>query len=521
MRISYLHKSHPAQARLDRNIKIGLIMTFGSHSIDSLSDLAPPKNKIIIASTATGDSADINESIKSAISGTNNKIVIAGPLPSFLHSCFETQGITDSSHRSDQSIYIKHNVAHCLMVPELINYTDRKAVEYDIDDEWSNSGFGIIKGFDPVYGLAASMSVPSQYSIADCIDLDYHHYALSAHIFIGSNSVLWINRSSMLFDLPENLIFENYINSFDPSGSLPCFPIVVEYPISTRALCTSRLDCDEAIDSATDIFDVYSSFKAPLSLALTSSLLTKDLSTNGLPERCLDRGGSLLLHSHTHPRYWGTFSFEIYKEAKTCLDLVYKYYDYICIGAVSPFHQTSIEAIHVLKGLGLKGLVGGLASLDDPFIYIRPGSCLPDSSFVLLNQQCMLHGDVIKNKQDAKMYAKKIIDYMSLGYSFGYLDHPISDRYNYGWNSLSIQAETHEEILSHLIDSDFLYVSENEAICRGVAKNMAANSIRFSGGEISILNGSEYNLSINFRGHRHSLPAVSEANLIYNKGHRI
>src|SRR5690606_27172436 len=103
--------------------------------------------------------------------------------------------------------------------------------------------------------------------------------------------------------------------------------------------------------------------------------------------------------------------------------------------AVSPFHQSPQYALEALCDVGYSGCIGGIIRNDPEFLLARGGELAGfPVGFIGHSQQCMLHGDCLLEAGDPlaiyKMAFDQALETRSL---FGYLDHPFSERYQYGW----------------------------------------------------------------------------------------
>jgi hypothetical protein len=135
--------------------------------------------------------------------------------------------------------------------------------------------------------------------------------------------------------------------------------------------------------------------------------------------------------------------------------------------AVSPFHQTPAYARAALVDAGYAGCIGGIIRDDPDFIMARGGT-VPGGpeDFVGHSQQCMLHGDPLLEGDDPIAVFKEAFEIARRGRAlFGYLDHPFSLRYQYGWPDEETRLEMHRRFTSHLLSHDrLLFLNENDAM---------------------------------------------------------
>jgi hypothetical protein len=120
--------------------------------------------------------------------------------------------------------------------------------------------------------------------------------------------------------------------------------------------------------------------------------------------------------------------------------------------AVSPFHQSPSYAMRGLADGGYQGCVGGIIRNDPEFLTARGGALAGvPAGFVGHSQQCMLHGECMLKEGDPLAIFKQAFD---LAYAtntlFGYLDHPFSERYAYGWPDEASRIEAHEQFIAYI-----------------------------------------------------------------------
>jgi hypothetical protein len=254
-------------------------------------------------------------------------------------------------------------------------------------------------------------------------------------------------------DHPDWALIEHFLADFG-ADHLPCQPLIEETPFGYDLALTMRLDCDEDIGSAHPLFKLYQQRGLPFSLAVMTGQEPQPGSQELLRE-VKESGGAILSHSATHAPNWGGSPEACVSElASSCawlneclpnLDLRY---------AVSPFHQSPSFLPQALKDQGLHGFIGGSIA-NDPETLVARGGILPNAvkNIVTHSQQCMLHGDCLGETGDPLDIPKKALAAASRGRSlFGFLDHPISPRYDYGWGGLDRQLSTHEAFLDHIAE---------------------------------------------------------------------
>ena len=341
----------------------------------------------------------------------------------------------------------------------------RPLQRFDFTDEWNNLGFGAIRADNSIWSVRQCVTVPEQTKIAD-ISIDSNEVSAYVALWdLPKSSLLWFNRSVGPADSQEWRLIEVFIANHR-SAALPCWPIISEVPYGYTTAVTMRLDCDEDVESARELWNTYQSLNVPFSLALHSSVLP-DSRHHQLPREILAHGGAVLSHTATHAPDWGGSYEAAFQEglvsAKSILDATGHSVRY----AVSPFHQTPDYARSALADAGYKGCIGGIIRNDPDFLMARGGTP-PDSSegFIGHSQQCMLHGDCMLEGEDPLKVFKQAFDYSKAGHAFfGYLDHPFSERYQYGWNSEQQRITMHKEFISYIKQTEnVLFCNEDDAM---------------------------------------------------------
>ena len=262
-------------------------------------------------------------------------------------------------------------------------------------------------------------------------------------------TVLWCARPVGPVDSTEWSVVERFLSDWRPD--MPCLPVLAQVPAGCRCLVTMRLDCDEAVASATRIFHWYRGEGLPFSLALKTSLeLAPD--DRVLLHAVSAAGGAVLSHSHTHPANWGATLEQAREEARVSRDRVAALFPAAtALLAVSPFHTNPPTAIQALEEAGYKGFVGGIIHNDPEYLLGRAGVVPFAESIVSISQQSMLHGDCYRRQGcsvDAHMQAFEA-QYQARGI-FGYLDHPFSARYQYDWASEEQRLRAHAQLIRRI-----------------------------------------------------------------------
>jgi hypothetical protein len=231
-----------------------------------------------------------------------------------------------------------------------------------------------------------------------------------------------------------------------------------------------RLDCDEDIASARPLFDLYNSRGLPFSLAVKTGQ-SDSADHIKLLEDVLNAGGAVLSHSVTHAGNWGGSAEACYEEARQSSDWLEQRLPGLKVRyAVSPFHQNPSYVPWALKEAGLKGFIGGIIA-NDPEMLLARGGTIPGGipGIVTHSQQCMLHGDCMLADDDPLVINKQAFrNAFSAGSLFGYLDHPFSPRYDYGWGTEEYRIARHAEFIDfiegEMAASSVIWLSEEEAL---------------------------------------------------------
>jgi len=330
---------------------------------------------------------------------------------------------------------------------------DRPLLRYDFAAEWNNLGFGHVRTDDSMWSLAckAEFVLPSDARLASVYKGDEELTIYATLSTQDQSEILWVNRPVGLVDTQEFRLFETFISNYK-SDDLPCLPLIREIPYGYDAMVSMRLDCDEDIASARPLFELYRSSDIPFSLALRTSQLIDQADIN-LVTDVLQDNGSVLSHSANHKVNWGEDYSDVLLEAEISRKEIEDTFGVACVDyAVSPFHQNPDYAVQALNDANYKGFISGIVCNDPQYLLARGGEISTDLDIVTHSQQCMLHGDcLLKNSADPLVVFKKSAEYsMKSGAVFAYLDHPFSERYQYGWSSEYKRVAMHRDWIEHL-----------------------------------------------------------------------
>jgi len=340
----------------------------------------------------------------------------------------------------------------------------RRAFErFDFTDEWNNLGFGAIRDDASCWALSMALDAAGD-EIASVHIGQEAVTSYSALADRGAASVLWINRGAGSIDSFEWRLVENFISGYR-SDQLYCQPVLREIPFGFDTAITSRLDCDEDVESARPLWQTYRELAIPFSLAVHTQNL-KDERHHVLLRDLVAADEAVLSHTATHAPNWGgsydAALGEGLESASLLRDVIGEPVRY----AVSPFHQTPDYALQGLADAGYAGCIGGIIRNDPDFLLARGGvlAGMPDG-FVGHSQQCMLHGDCMLSGGDPLAIFKQAFDQaMDSATLFGYLDHPFSERYAYGWESETQRIQAHTDLIAYIRSRSVQPVFMNENV---------------------------------------------------------
>jgi hypothetical protein len=331
----------------------------------------------------------------------------------------------------------------------------RPFLRYDYADEWNNLGFGRLRTDASPWAVQGGLAPDSALELAGLyIQGQACEYAGAYLTLLDTPdaSVLWCARPVGPVDSPEWSVLERFLSDWR-AGELPCRPTLRQTPDGCRCLVTMRLDADEAVASARDLFTWYAGQNLPFSMAVKTSLPLGAVDMALLEDVCAN-GGTLLSHSHTHPLNWGATYAEAWREAVISsarlaessprlprLDL-----------AVSPFHSNPLYALKALRRAGYRGFVSGIIHNDPEYLLGRAGLApFAGGRLIGFSQQSMLHGDCYKRQgESVETYIRAFeAQYAAAGF-FGYLDHPFSERYQYDWQNEKQRLTAHQKLIAAL-----------------------------------------------------------------------
>lgn len=384
----------------------------------------------------------------------------------------------------------------------------RHFCRFDFTDEWNNLGYGrtgfgsgrwsiaqLADGFDTlVAGVHAGGTSPIGAAVTQR-DLP-------------GGSVLWFARPVGPVDGQDWAIVEEFVSSYR-ADELPVRPCLKGAPHGYGGAVSMRLDCDEDLASARPLFELYSDRRRPVSLAVTTGRLHRNEDVTLIAD-VLRARGALLSHSVTHAPRWGGSSEAAEREArdsKGCLERLFP--DVSVRYAVSPFHQNPSYVPDALARSGYDGFIAGSIASDPEYLMSRAGvPPFAPPNVVSHSQSCMLHGDCLlaEGADPLAVFKEAFRLARAGGEFFGYLDHPFSERYSYGWSSEQARLDAHSAYLSYLDEEcgeeSLLFVNEDE--CMRFIKEKSAAVIDFdeASGDFAISNAvaAGFPLAVRYRG---------------------
>jgi hypothetical protein len=361
----------------------------------------------------------------------------------------------------------------------------RSFCRFDFADEWNNLGYGRIEiGLNP-WSLPASARCKQATSIADIYTKEGVLWGAAAALRdLPAASILWFARPVGPVDGPDWRIVESFVADYR-DADLPCRPYLRDIPHGVAAAVTMRLDCDESIASVRPLFEFYRNRKLLISVAVTTNQFAGAAETEFLHE-LFASGGAILSHSASHAANWGGSAAAAEMEALQSKRWLEARVPGISVRyAVSPFHQTPRFVPPILARVGYRGFVGGTIANNPEYLLAR-GGVIPfgPPNFVSHSQSCMLHGDCLLLEGDQlAIYKSAFRNAQSTGQFFGYLDHPFSQRYSYGWANEAERLGIHGKFLDFMqaecdrVEAPLLFV--NEARCLDFMLEKADTSIVF------------------------------------------
>lgn len=375
----------------------------------------------------------------------------------------------------------------------------RPFTRFDYADEWNNLGFGRIRTDGSIWAACGGFVPDGAVELAGIhIESEARkpEYAGAYLTLLDTPtvSILWCSRPVGMADSTEWSIIERFISDWR-ADDMPCLPCLCQTPAGCRCLVTMRLDCDEDIGSARDIFEWYSEEGIPFSLAVKTTLDVGPEDMRLLNDVRMS-GGTLLSHTHTHQVNWGVD----FEAALTEAELSRRWFAAIWPDippadlAVSPFHTNPPYAVQAMARAGFTGFVSGIIHNDPEYLLGRAGVVPFVDGIVSISQQSMLHGDSYRRQgQQVDVHIAAFEAQYIAGGIFGYLDHPFSKRYQYDWESAEQRLVAHRQLIAAIRRYKGVWFWSHQQ-CFDFVKTLAAVRLWVSPeGEISVVSAPDRN----------------------------
>lgn len=279
-------------------------------------------------------------------------------------------------------------------------------------------------------------------NLESCKDISLQ-IPLSHVVEIDNTFIQHWNISTAGFESAISVLFETFITTKVDSQDKCVMPILLESFLPKEfAIISPRLDCDEAIKSANLLYDFYSSNSINLNLAITTNQdFTKDVKQ--FINEVEISGGTISNHSHEHKIFWGTNNDEFQNDFNKSKEIISINSQSKSVTCVAPFHQSNEKLLRLLNKNRVQLLITGNAKYSQEHMASIGGEISSGLNIYIHSQQCMLHGN--SWPEFKQIYFKSFMLNAKRQTIFGYLDHPISERYDYDWGSDQNQLNAHVE----------------------------------------------------------------------------
>ncbi|MDR1946792.1 MAG: hypothetical protein LBQ51_06465 [Desulfovibrio sp.] len=382
---------------------------------------------------------------------------------------------------------------------------DRAFCRYDYA-EWNNLGFGAVRaGGD--FGVAGGIAADGAATLAAMsLKTQQGEDSLGPYLTLldlPKASILWCARPVGPLDSVEWQVVERFFSDWR-AGDLPCLPYLQQTPRGADCAATMRLDCDEAVASCRDLFELYLEEGVPFSVALKTG---QDLNSAdfALLRAIYASGGSILSHSHEHAQRWGVDRESVALDVRRSMQWFRENLPGVPVSrlAVSPFHSNPVYAVQGLEDAGIKGFVGGIIDYDPEFLLGRAGRAPFTEKLLSISQQSMLHGDSYHNQGHSLAVHDLALSFQCRARGiFGYLDHPFSERYQYGWDSAGQRLAAHRQFIRAMkARESVVFLSQEECFSFVEALAAAQLGIVRNGAVVATAcSGCEWKLQYRFEG---------------------
>ncbi len=381
-----------------------------------------------------------------------SKVIIFGKIDTALAQSLTVELLEKPLHLTESA------VIHFTSLPEFtFPLPSRPLVRFDFAREWNNLGYGAITLDGSPWAVA--QAAYSSHAIA----------SVEGNVFITLQdyqdiSILWVNRGVGLVDSANWVLIEYFVSAYAVDKRV-AYAYLLDIPANCTAAVTMRLDCDESILHAEPLFDLYQQKQVPFSLAVKTSLLeyTNDVQ---LLKKIIQAQGAVLSHSVNHKVAWGENYADALAEAKTSKQALEYAVAQPVQFAVSPFHSNQHYSVQALENADYLGFVSGIIANDPEYLMARGGVVPFSQKMVSQSQQCMLHGDCLLTEADPLRVYKQAFNVARTSNTFfGFLDHPFSERYQYGWASEQQRLKHHSDFIDYMRTFDeVLFVNEVDCL---------------------------------------------------------
>ncbi len=417
---------------------------------------------------------------------------------------------TLEDHHTESDAFLSYS-SHALLEGIGIPLRRRPFTRFDFADEWNNLGFGRIRTDHSIWAVTEGYCASNATELC-AMKVRTAGTVEDAGTYLSlfdtpRKSILWCARPAGPVDSTEWTIIERFIADWR-ADDLACLPCLCGTPAGCSAIVTMRLDCDEDISSARDLVEWYLTEQVPFSFAVKTTLLTPE----HFPflREVTRSGGTLLTHTHTHSANWGG-SFEKAKaEAEISRQCFYEFLPDVPtpVLAVSPFHMNPPYAMQGAEAGGISGIVSGIIHNDPEYLLGRAGYAPFAENLLTISQQSMLHGDCYaQQNQTVTAHVDGLDCQIAARGIWGYLDHPFSSRYQYGWESGSERIKAHEKLIRAIRSRpNILFWSQSQ--CFQFLRNLMETPITVQNDKPLALKKekhTEYRMECRYRGQTHSL----------------
>jgi hypothetical protein len=355
-----------------------------------------------------------------------------------------------TTHHDESPARVEYVAAHPLATCS--PYRRRPLCRFDFADEWNNLGYGRIAVSGDAWSLQSAVTFASAMPLARLTLPGGAELAYAALQETSHGAALWFNRPVGPLDSLEWRLIESFLSDYR-AGDLACLPTLGEIPAGYCAAVCARLDCDEAVASARPLLELYREHGVPLSLALLTGQPI-DPDDVQLMRDVLAAGGSVVPHSvHHEPNWGGSYERALAEAGQSRTWIEHHLPEAGPVRyTVSPFHQNPPYAVAALADSGFDGFLGGIIANDPETLLGRAGRVpLAPRPIVSHSAQCMLHGDcVARYGNSMDVYCASFDQHAAARAIFGYLDHPFSERYQYGWSDEPARVAAHRQLIEHI-----------------------------------------------------------------------